>query len=112
MRKPLLLSLSALAALALFAGCHSRSAAQQRYHDTPGAFADQSARSAYVDARVAELTKKGVSPDDAAARASREWFSQASSSRETPTRAERERQAAQSSFEAALDKRKKDAETN
>ncbi len=112
MRKPLLLSLSVLSALAWFAGCHSRSTAKQRYQDTPGSFADQSARDAYVDARVAELTKKGVSPGDAAARASREWFTQAPTSSETPTRAERERRAAQADFEEALNKRKKDAEGN
>jgi hypothetical protein len=110
MRKPLLLSLC-LAGLTLVAvGCRSNHTARQRFHDTPGSLGDTTARSAYVDRRVSEMTEKGMKAEDAAAQASREWFNQASVvPSDTPTTWERQRREAQAKFEADLAKQKKEA---
>lgn len=109
MRNAYPLPLVLLSMLALAAGCHSAPTAKQRHRDTPGSFTDQMARSAYVDSRVKELTDKGVSKDEAANRASREWFARAPAASESPTYQELKRREAQSDFEADLAKQQKES---
>jgi hypothetical protein len=108
MRIPRSLPLLCLALPLLAGGCHSSHSAKQRHRVNSGSFADQSARSAYVSQRVDELTKTGMTREDAAARASREWFSRAPSSGTSVTAEERKRREAQANFEDYLNKRDKD----
>jgi hypothetical protein len=109
MRKPRFLPLC-LAGLALLAaGCRSNHSARQRFHESPGSLDDTTARSAYVERRVSEMTEKGMTPDAAAAQASREYFRQSSVPSRTPTTWERQRRAAQAKFEAELARQKKEA---
>ena len=104
LRPPHPLPLILLSLLALATGCHSTPTAKNSYRDMPGTFADQGARAAYVSSRGKELTGKGVSASDAAARASREWFASAPAASESPTPQELMRRNAQAAFEADLAK--------
>lgn len=108
MRQSPCLPLILLALLVLATGCQSThtSRAKQRFNDNTGSFTDLAARSAYIDQRVEELAGKGVSRDDAAVRASREWFARAPVASQTPTAYELKRRAAQSEFTAYLDQQK------
>ena len=108
MRKPLALPLMSLALLVLASGCHSRQTARtpQRYQPAQYTFADLNARSEYIDQRTAELTDKGVSREEASARASREWFSQAPAASQVPTKYELDRREAEADIRTYLDKRK------
>ena len=109
MRKTHCLPLILLALLVVAAGCQSTntSRAQRRFTHSAGSFTDLAARSAYVDQRVEELTGRGLSKGDAAARASREWFSRAPAASETPTYYELKRRAAQTEFNSYLEEQKK-----
>lgn len=108
MRAPRLLGFLLIAAVVLGAGCQSpkTSRAKQRYQAQQYTFADLAARSEYVDRRTAELTDKGVSREEASARASREWFAHAPAAREVPTAYELKRRAAAAEITAYLEKQK------
>ena len=108
MRKPLLLLLGLAGLALLVTGCSSnRKASRQRYHDNPGTLGDLSARSAFMNKRVAEMTERGRTKESATAQASREWFNHASVPSQTPTAWELQRRKAQAKFEAELIKQKK-----
>lgn len=108
MRKPLCIALTLLALLGWATGCQSGKSARQpqRFHTPQYNFADLSARSEYVERRTAELTDKGVSRDEASARASREWFSHAPVATEVPTAYELKRREAEADIRNYLEKRK------
>lgn len=109
MRKSLLLPLWLAGFTLLAASCRSTTSARQRYHQTPSGLEATSARSDYMEQRVAEMTQKGMNPKAAAAQASHEWFRQASIASATPTAWELQRRAAQAKFEADLAEQKKEA---
>jgi len=93
------------ATLMIFAaGCASRQTARShpRFRDVPGSFSDLTARSAYVDERVKDLTATGMSRDAATARASREWFARAPTATQEPTAYELERRKAQADLDNYL----------
>lgn len=107
-RLTLLLGLATL--LALAAGCQSRSSAKRppaRYQENAGSFADFTARNAYLDERIKELTATGMSRQAAATRASREWFAQAPAAGVSPTAYELKRREAQADLTAYLTDRQK-----
>ncbi|HWA26438.1 MAG TPA: hypothetical protein VG734_12330 [Lacunisphaera sp.] len=110
MTKAPLLTLLAVAVLTLAAGCASSRTARtkQRYYTPAGSFSDTSERSTFVDRRTAELVKQGMKPEDAAGRASREWFSHAGVATEQPTKAELKRRAAEADLVNFLEKEKGD----
>ena len=109
MRKPHPVPLIILSLLTFAAGCHSADTSKQRYRETPGSYADPTARAAFIDNRVTEMTQKGMSKDEAVGRASREWFANAPIASESPTPQELKRRQDQAEFEADLAKRKKEA---
>lgn len=107
-RLPLWLGLAAL--LALASGCQSRSSAKRppaRYQDIPGSFTDLTARNAYLDERIKELTATGMSRQAAAVRASRDWFARAPVAGVAPTPYELKRREAQADLTAYLSDRQK-----
>jgi hypothetical protein len=108
MRKPHYLCVALLALTVIATGCQSAKTGRtkQRYQDNAGSFTDLSARTEYIDRRVADLTEKGVDRDTAAARASREWFAQAPVASKVPTAYELKRREAQAEFTTYLDTRK------
>lgn len=107
MRKPLCISLTLLALLLLATGCQSGKSARkpQRFRTEQYSFTDLSARSDYIERRKAELTDKGVSPQEAGERASREWFSRAPVATEVPTQYELKRREAEADIRSYLDQR-------
>lgn len=108
LRLPPLLVVAAL--LALASGCQSRSSAKRppaRYQDIPGSFTDLTARNAYLDERIKELTATGMSQQAAAIRASREWFARAPAAGVMPTPYELQRREAQADLTAYLTDRQK-----
>lgn len=97
-------ALLAAALMIVAAGCASQksSQAKPRFHDAPGSFTDLTARSAYVDERVKDLTATGMSREAAVARASREWFARAPAVTQQPTAYELERRKAQADLDNYL----------
>lgn len=107
MRKSQSLCILLLVLVALSTGCRSSKTVRekQRYRTVENGFADQGARSEYIDRRTHELTKAGVKEADAAARASREWFSRSGSTVQVPTAYELKRREAETDIRTYLDQR-------
>lgn len=97
-------ALLAVALMIVAAGCASpkTSRARARFHDAPGSFGDLTARRAYVDERIKDLTATGLSREAAEARASREWFTRAPVATQVPTAYELERRKAQADLDGFL----------
>jgi len=110
MRKAPSRSVLVLALLAVAAGCSSVPNARQKptTYTPSGSFTDLSERSSYIDRRATELMKQGLKPQDAAARASREWFAHASVAEPRPTKSELKRRAAEADLVDFLEKEKDD----
>src|SRR5262245_4157910 len=97
-----------LALLALAAGCASPKTARTkpRYLEAQNSFTDLAARDQYVERRTKELAQMGLASNEAAARASREWFARAPVASEVPTAYELQRREAQADLNGYLDSRK------